>query len=71
MTIDLSNITSSPLFGWAALILGLILAFVIFRFFFHIVTAIFRFLLRFIWHGIALVIFIILILKLLQYLNIM
>lgn len=70
MAIDLSDLTSSPLLGWALLILGLILVFVIFRFFFHIITAIFRFLLRFIWHGIALLIVIILILKLLQYLNI-
>ena len=70
MTIDLSGLTSSPLFGWALLILGLVLVFVILRFFFHIVTAIFHFLLRFIWHGIALLIIIVLILKLLQYLNI-
>jgi hypothetical protein len=69
MKIDLSGLTSSPLFGWALLILGLVLVFVILRFFFHIITAIFRFLLRFIWHGIALLIIIVLILKLLQYLS--
>jgi hypothetical protein len=70
MTIDLSNLASSPLFGWALLILGLILVFVILRFFLHIVAAIFRFLLQFIWHGIALLIIIVFILKLLQYLKI-
>jgi hypothetical protein len=52
------------------LILGLVLVFIILRFFFHIVAAIFHFLLRFIWHAIALLIIIVLILKLLQYLNI-
>jgi hypothetical protein len=70
MTIDLSGLTSSPLFGWALLILGLAVVFIVLRYFFHIVAAIFRFLLRFIWHGIALLIIIVLILKLLQYLNI-
>jgi hypothetical protein len=71
MTIDLSTITSSSLFGWVMLILGVLLVFIILRFFLHIVVAIIRFLMRFIWHGIALLVVIYLIIKLLQYLHIL
>jgi hypothetical protein len=46
MTIDFSNIGS-----WIWTIIGLIILFIIFRFFFHIVVRIFHFIMSFFWHG--------------------
>ncbi len=46
MTIDLSNISS-----WIWIAAALVILFIIFRFFFHIVIRIFHFLLSFFWHG--------------------
>lgn len=48
MTIDLSNINS-----WIWLILGLVILFVILRYFIHIVVQIAHFVLSFFWHGCA------------------
>lgn len=46
MTIHLSGISS-----WFWIIAGLVIVFVIFRFFFHIVVRIFHFITSFFWHG--------------------
>lgn len=46
MTIDLSSIVS-----WMWIIAGLVIAFIILRYFFHIVVQIFHFILSFFWHG--------------------
>ena len=46
MTIDLSNISS-----WIWIATALVILFIIFRFFFHIVIRVFHFLLSFFWHG--------------------
>ena len=51
MTMDLSAISS-----WIWIIIGLVILFVILRFFFHIVLQIFHFLMSFFWHGCATVI---------------
>ena len=46
MTIDLSGIST-----WFWIIVSLVIVFVIFRFFFHIVVRIFHFAISFFWHG--------------------
>lgn len=46
MMVDLSNISS-----WVWIIVGLIIVFVVFRFFSHIVGNIFHFVMSFFWHG--------------------
>ncbi|HEX9331340.1 MAG TPA: hypothetical protein VF896_05605 [Anaerolineales bacterium] len=46
MTIDLSAVSS-----WIWITVGLVIVFVILRFFFHIVVGVFHFLTRFFWHG--------------------
>jgi hypothetical protein len=48
MTIDLSSINS-----WIWLVLGLVILFVILRYFFHVVVKIVHFVLSFFWHGCA------------------
>jgi hypothetical protein len=47
MTIDLSNIGLST---WIWIIAGIVIVFIILRFFFHIVIRIIHFALRFFWH---------------------
>ena len=51
MTIDLSSASS-----WIWLIAGLVIVFIILRFFFHIVVHILHFIFRFFWHGCVVVI---------------
>ena len=51
MTIDLSSVNS-----WIWIIAGLVIVFIILRFFFHIVVRILHFLLQFFWHGCVVVI---------------
>lgn len=46
MAIDLSSINSSFL-----LIIGLVIAFVVLRYFFHVIVHIFHFVMSFFWHG--------------------
>ena len=46
MTIDLASLST-----WIWIILGFVIVFVIFRFFFHIVVKVFHFILSFFWHG--------------------
>ena len=46
MTIDLSNISS-----WIWTIAGLVIVFIILRFFLHIVVRVFHFVMSFFWHG--------------------
>ncbi len=46
MTLDLSSLSS-----WVWIVLGLLLAFVVLRYFLHIVVHILHFLLGFFWHG--------------------
>jgi len=46
MNMDLSAIGS-----WIWIVMGLVILFVILRFFFHIVLQIFHFLMGFFWHG--------------------
>ena len=46
MTIDLSALSS-----WIWIIAGLVIVFIILRYFLHIVVQIIQFLFRFIWHG--------------------
>ena len=48
MTIDLSSISS-----WIWLIIGLVILFIILRYFFHVVVKIVHFVLSFFWHGCA------------------
>ncbi|HLO16859.1 MAG TPA: hypothetical protein VK206_18640 [Anaerolineales bacterium] len=50
MMIDLSHI------NWIWLIAGLIIVFVVFRFFSHIVAHVFHFIVSFFWHGCATVV---------------
>jgi len=65
MTIDLTGISS-----WVWIILALVIVFVIFRFFFHIVVRIFQFILRFFWHGCIAVVVILVIYIILRALHI-
>lgn len=46
MTMDLSVISS-----WFWIIIGLVITFVILRYFFHVVVHIFHFVMSFFWHG--------------------
>ena len=58
MTINLSSINS-----WIGLIIGLVILFIILRYFFHVVVQIAHFILSFFWHGCA-VVFVLLVLYL-------
>ncbi|HVN14373.1 MAG TPA: hypothetical protein VMT73_01435 [Anaerolineales bacterium] len=51
MSIDFSNITS-----WIWIVAAVVILFIIFRFFFHIVVRVFHFVMSFFWHGCALVV---------------
>ena len=51
MTIDLSNVNS-----WIWLVIGLVILFIVLRYFFHIVVKIVHFILSFFWHGCVIVI---------------
>lgn len=66
MTIDLSSI--SP---WVWIILGLVIAFIILRYFFHIVVRIFHFVMSFFWHGCVIAIVLLVIYFLLRALKIL
>jgi hypothetical protein len=46
MTIDLSGLVS-----WIWIAVGVVIVYVILRYFFHIIVRIFHFLLSFFWHG--------------------
>jgi hypothetical protein len=46
MTIDLSGIGT-----WIWIIAGLVIVFIILRYFFHVVVHIFHFVMNFFWHG--------------------
>ena len=67
MTIDLSNIALSP---WIWIIVSLVAAFIILRFFFHIVVHIIQFVLRFFWHGLSIAILLLILYYILHFLNI-
>ncbi len=46
MTIDLSHINA-----WVWIIAGLVIVFIVLRYFFHVVVHIFHFIMNFFWHG--------------------
>ena len=46
MTIEVANISS-----WIWIIAGLVIVFIILRYFLHVVVQILQFLFKFIWHG--------------------
>ena len=50
MIINVSNISG---ISWFWIIIGVVILFIILRFFFHIVLRIFHFIVRFFWHGCA------------------
>ena len=50
MAIDLASLSS-----WIWIAVALVIGFVIFRFFFHIVVKVFHFILSFFWHGCVMV----------------
>jgi len=66
MTIDLSNISS-----WVWIIMGLVIVFVILRYFFHVVVSIFHFITRFFWHGCITVVVLLVIYYILRALHIL
>jgi hypothetical protein len=67
MTIDLSNIGLST---WIWIIASIVIVFIILRFFFHIVIHIIHFALRFFWHGLSVIILLLILYFILHALNI-
>jgi len=65
MTIDPSSLST-----WFWIIISLVVVFVIFRFFFHIVVKVFHFILSFFWHGCVTVIVLLVIYLILRALHI-
>ena len=67
MTIDLSNIGFS---SWIWIVGGLVIVFIIIRFFLHIVIHVIQFALRFFWHGLSVIILLLILYFILHALNI-
>jgi hypothetical protein len=67
MTIDLSNIAFST---WIWIITGIVIVFIILRFFLHIVIRIIHFVLRFFWHGLSVIILLLILYFILHALNV-
>ena len=65
--IDISSLTNSPLFGWVILIVGLILLFIVLRYFLHVVVHI----IRLFWKGCLGIVLIVVVWFILHYLNIL
>ena len=66
MTMDLSAISS-----WFWIAIGLVIAFVVLRYFFHIVVHIFHIVTSFFWHGCATVIVLVVIYYVLRVLHLL
>lgn len=66
MTVDLSIIGS-----WVWIAIGLVIAFVVLRYFFHIVVHIFHVMMSFFWHGCATVIVLVVIYYVLRVLHLL
>jgi hypothetical protein len=64
--IDFSSLLSNTLVQWAALLIGLLLIFIVLRYFLHVVVHILHFILNFFWHGCFAVIVILLLLYILH-----
>jgi len=67
MTIDLSSMTLS---SWIWIIASIVIVFVILRFFLHIVLRILHFALRFFWHGLSVIILLLILYFILHALNV-
>lgn len=66
MSVNLSDISS-----WFWLAIGLVIAFLILRYFFHVVVHIFHFIMSFFWHGCATVLVLIAVYYVLRVLHIL
>ena len=67
---NLSSITFNQLFQLVILAIAVVLAFLIVRYFFHIVAHIFHFLTAFLWHGCLVLVALAIVLGILRYLKI-
>jgi hypothetical protein len=66
----LSSITFNQLFQLVILVIAIALAFLIVRYFFHIVAHIFHFLTNFLWHGCLIIVALAIVLGIVRYLKI-